>query len=102
MFPGDYEEGIAWVYSKLLYPTMRGKNFCVEFYAREGLGTRREIFFVRGCSRQRHVQGLLCQDAEIRPGSACTMTARKPGSERFRMMPAVTPKKCGCGMPARC
>ena len=27
------------------------------FYAREGFGTRREIFFARGCSQQRHVQG---------------------------------------------
>jgi hypothetical protein len=44
MYSGYYEEGIAWVYSKLRYPTMRGWKFCVGFYAREGFGTRREIF----------------------------------------------------------
>jgi cytochrome P450 len=44
MYSGYYEEGIAWVYSKLRYPTMRGWKFCVGFYAREGFGTRREFF----------------------------------------------------------
>src|SRR5208283_4748759 len=44
-------------------PTMRGWKLCVGFYARERFGTRREIlFFARGCSRQRHVQGLLRRD----------------------------------------
>jgi hypothetical protein len=45
MYSGYYEEGIAWVYSKLRYPTMRGWKFCVGFYAREGFGARREILF---------------------------------------------------------
>ena len=44
MYSGYNEEGIAWVYSRLRYPTVRGWKFCVGFYAREGFGTRREIF----------------------------------------------------------
>jgi hypothetical protein len=44
MYSGYYEEGIAWVYSKLRYPTMRGWKLCVGFYAREGFGTRRDFF----------------------------------------------------------
>jgi hypothetical protein len=43
MYSGCYEEGIAWVYSKLPYPTMRGWKFCVELYSLEGFGTRREL-----------------------------------------------------------
>jgi hypothetical protein len=74
MYSGYYEEAIAWVYSKLRYPSMRGWKFCVGFYAREGSGTRREIFFATGYSRQRQVQGLLRRDAEIIPGAFCSMT----------------------------
>jgi hypothetical protein len=52
MYSGYYEEGIAWVYSKLRYLTMRGWKFCVRFYACVGSGTRREIFIIFIPARQ--------------------------------------------------
>ena len=45
-------------YSELRHPIMRGRKFCVGFYAREGFGTRREIFHLWGCSQYRKLIGL--------------------------------------------